>query len=146
MVAYNFKPQFAPLILAGTKRQTIRAPRYGRSRHAREGERLQLYTGQRTPACKLIAERTCIGTSDITLVFDDDHESEGIISPGFGIAQWGYASLDEFARGDGFANWAGLKAFWRKEHGSIEMFEGTIIFWDALADIETADHHALQVI
>jgi hypothetical protein len=50
MVAYNFKPQFAPLVEAGTKLQTIRAER--RSRHAAPGEAIQLYTGMRTKACR----------------------------------------------------------------------------------------------
>ncbi|MEJ0016825.1 MAG: ASCH domain-containing protein [Acetobacteraceae bacterium] len=45
MVAYSFKRDFAAPILAGIKRQTIRADR---RRHARPGEVLQLYTGMRT--------------------------------------------------------------------------------------------------
>jgi hypothetical protein len=45
VVAYSFRQQFRPPILAGTKRQTIRADR---KRHARPGEQLQLYTGMRT--------------------------------------------------------------------------------------------------
>ena len=36
MVAYSFKKQFGPPILAGTKAQTIRAERAGRSRHVRQ--------------------------------------------------------------------------------------------------------------
>jgi hypothetical protein len=134
MVAYNFKPRFAEPILAGTKRHTIRAARIGRVRHAREGEELQLFTGLRTPACKLIARRRCIGIRKITLLFDDDPEYEGIISPGFGIADWGYASLDDFAVGDGFANWGELKAFWRETHRVITEFEGVIIFWQPEAE------------
>ena len=50
MVAYNFKPQFISLIEPGAKRQTIRA--LGKRRHARPGESLQLYTGQRTRQCR----------------------------------------------------------------------------------------------
>jgi hypothetical protein len=42
MVAYSFNPIFVGPILAGTKRQTIRAER---KRHARPGEAMQLYTG-----------------------------------------------------------------------------------------------------
>jgi len=56
MVAYSFKAQFREPILAGTKRQTIRADR---KRHARLGEALQLYTGMRTRQCKLIGRATC---------------------------------------------------------------------------------------
>ena len=50
MPAYNFQKQFAPLVESGQKRQTIRA--IGKRRHARPGESLQLYTGQRTKACR----------------------------------------------------------------------------------------------
>lgn len=46
MVAYNFQARFAAAIEAGEKAITIRS--IGRRRHARNGERLQLYTGQRT--------------------------------------------------------------------------------------------------
>lgn len=50
MPAYNFRKQFAPLVESGQKRQTIRT--IGKRRHARAGEPLQLYTGQRTKACR----------------------------------------------------------------------------------------------
>jgi hypothetical protein len=134
MVAYSFQPRFVAPILAGTKRQTIRRPR---RRHAREGEEMQLYTGMRTRHCRLICRRTCIGASPITLVFDDNDpdEGEGVIAPGFGIGEWGYASLDQFAIGDGFANWAELRAFWREHHADKlderGMWDGHIIFWGA---------------
>ena len=49
MVAYSFKKQFGPPILAGTKAQTIRADR---KRHVRSGELVQLYTGMRTRQCR----------------------------------------------------------------------------------------------
>jgi hypothetical protein len=127
MVAFSFRPRFVEPILAGTKRHTIRAPRRD-GRWPVEGDELQLYTGMRTAACKLICRRTCLGTSPIQLVFDDDDPmGEGIISPG--SDQWGYASLDAFAVGDGFANWADLKAFWRLTNGVTEEFEGRIVFW-----------------
>ncbi|MFK5597639.1 hypothetical protein ACFZ8E_11600 [Methylobacterium sp. HMF5984] len=51
MVAYSFKARFAAPILAGTKAQTIPAERTGRSRHARPGEQLQLFSGMRTKHC-----------------------------------------------------------------------------------------------
>lgn len=66
MVAYSFKRRFAEPILAGAKRQTIRADR---RRHARPGEELQLYTGMRTKSCRLIARRTCVDIQRVILVF-----------------------------------------------------------------------------
>lgn len=151
MVAYSFKRRFVNPIRIGLglnaqpegawtsyvpkqivpKHQTIRADR---KRHVRQGEELQLYCGLRTRQCFLIGRARCIGTSKITLVFDDDdpEEGDGVISPGFGLAEWGYGSLDAFARGDGFADWAKLRQFWREEHPGVDMFDGVIIFWEAL--------------
>jgi hypothetical protein len=66
MVAYNFKAQFAPLVEAGIKRQTIRAR--GKRRHAAKGDRLQLYTGQRSPTCrKLLPDPECTESEAIAI-------------------------------------------------------------------------------
>jgi hypothetical protein len=143
MVAYSFQRRFVNPIRVGLgldplarfppahgpKRHTIRAPRL--RDHAREGQRLQLYFAQRTQHCFLIAHTVCIGVAPITLVFDSDPESEGVISPGLGIMEWGYASLDAFAVGDGFESWAALRQFWLVERGCDEFaFKGNIIFWE----------------
>jgi hypothetical protein len=143
MVAYSFKRRFVnpirmglgldPLVdfppAAGPKRHTIRGPRV--RGHAREGQQLDLFFAQRTRHCFLIARTFCTGVAPITLVFDNEHE--GVISPGLRIAQWGYGSLDAFAVGDGFANWAELKKFWAVERGCDEFsFKGNIIFWESI--------------
>lgn len=47
MVAYNFQARFAPLVESGRKTITIRTRGTAR-RHARPGDRVQLYTGHRT--------------------------------------------------------------------------------------------------
>jgi hypothetical protein len=146
MVAYSFQRRFVNPIRVGLgldplakfpaafgpKRHTIRGPRV--RGHAREGQPLQLYFGQRSPASFLIGRAVCIGIMPVTLVFDDDPEHEGVISPGFGITQWGFCSLDEFAIGDGFENWAALKNYWRIDRGYTEEFSGSIIFWDRVAE------------
>lgn len=126
MVAYSFQAQFRAPILAGTKRQTVRAPR---KRHAREGEEMQLYTGMRTSACRLIGKAICYDVSHITILFNDqDPEGEGIITPGFGFA----GGIEGFAVADGFASWAELKAFWRKHHPGVDEFDGVLISWEKL--------------
>jgi hypothetical protein len=89
-----------------------------------------LFFAQRTAHCRLIGRARCTGCSPIGLRFDDDPEYEGIISPGFGIAQWGFTSLDAFAIGDGFDDWRALKTYWRNERGVVDEFEGVIVFWD----------------
>ena len=58
MVAYSFKARFVPLIREGLKTQTIRAQR---SRHARPGELIQLFSGMRTHLCeKIVPDPVCI--------------------------------------------------------------------------------------
>lgn len=64
MVAYSFRARFVVPIEAGTKRQTIRAPR---KRHAKPGEEMQLYTGMRTRACRLIRLATCLSVWPVSL-------------------------------------------------------------------------------
>jgi hypothetical protein len=146
MVAYSFQRRFVNPIrvglgfdqladfppAAGGKRHTIRGHRV--RGHAREGQPLELFFAQRTPSCFLIARAVCIGVSPIRLLFDDDVEVEGVISPGLGLMQWGYASLDAFAIGDGFENWAALKNYWRIEHGCTQEFAGTIVFWEGVGE------------
>lgn len=66
MPAYSFKSRFAEPILSNQKLQTIRA--VGKRRHARVGERMQLYTGMRTKQCKLIATRICSSVHHIELM------------------------------------------------------------------------------
>lgn len=145
MVALSFKRRFVEPIRVGLmrdeylialapfypKRQTIRAERKD-GRRPKEGETLQLYCGMRTRQCFLIGKARCLFSCDITLLFDDDPEMEGVVSPGFGLAQWGYNSLDAFAQGDGFKDWQELKSFWAAEHPTIREFVGVITFWEPL--------------
>lgn len=84
MVAYSFRPQFVGPITVGLglsfvnsfgvtpptirpKQQTIRA--HGKRRHARPGDELQLYTGMRTKACRLIGRARCSEVQRIILWF-----------------------------------------------------------------------------
>lgn len=132
MVAYNFKARFIDPIRAGTKDQTIRVNRAGRSRHARENEALALYRGMRTKHCFLIAKARCRLVRPIQLVFG--RKPAVIIGARldpetYAISQEG---LDAFATRDGFKDWDDLCAFWRKEHGALDQFEGTLIRWKDL--------------
>jgi len=57
MPAYNFQPQFVPMILDGSKYHTIRCRR--KKRPTVVGDKLFLYTGMRTKKCRLIVETEC---------------------------------------------------------------------------------------
>jgi hypothetical protein len=149
MVAYSFKRQFVGPIRAGTKRQTIRAPRKGRGRHARPGETLQLYTAMRTKQCKKIGEATCVRLRAIELHFRRNWRRDWLryATPGTcGIKIDGAGALAEFARRDGFIDWLELRAFWKAEHGKklrwveapfVFDWVGVLIEWEPLGDAGT---------
>ncbi|WP_375454807.1 hypothetical protein [uncultured Methylobacterium sp.] len=129
MVAYSFKARFAAPILAGTKAQTIRAERAGRSRHARPGEQLQLFTGMRTKACRLLATPPCIAVMPILMVFSWPAACDLVVVDGIQLAP---SSMARFARADGFETAADMAAFWAAEHPGIENFQGALIRWQPL--------------
>ena len=125
MVAYSFQKQFAPRILDGTKRQTVRAR--GKRRHAQPGEALQLYTGMRTRHCRLIARATCWRVQPIAIRFlDGAFDRSMIIIDGAPVLR------EAFAKADGFDSWAELRAFWAKHHAGVDEFEGYCISWHPL--------------
>jgi hypothetical protein len=70
MPVLNFKPQFVPFILDGTKRHTIRATR---KRPIKSGDYLGLYTGLRQKGAKLLMATSCyfVEAIDIFTVTDD---------------------------------------------------------------------------
>ena len=124
MVAYSFKQQFRGPILAGAKRQTIRADR---KRHARPGEQLQLYTGMRTRQCALIGRSVCEAVEPVRIGVEDGWIQVGQLMKLFRNL------TDAFAQADGFADWPDMQAFWRREHPGVPVFAGVLIRWGALA-------------
>jgi hypothetical protein len=127
---YGFKKRFVAPILAGTKVGTIRAPRAGKSRHARPGDALQLKAGPRFRPL-VFADTVCTGLSHIGLYAmgsDDAH----ILVPDQEVPRLLHkiegADLDLFAVGDGFADWDDLCRFWLDVHGLRE-FTGSWIRW-----------------
>lgn len=129
MVAYSFKGLFAPKILDESKRQTIRADR---RRHARPGEELQLYTGMRTKQCRLVGRAVCTSIRRVVISFGRGCADQVRVD-GAPIG----STLDEFARADGFEDWAGLSAFWRVNHPGVDRFEGWLIEWGPLLKAAT---------
>ena len=130
MVAYSFTRRFVEPILIGlepgppkpgAKRQTIRAER--RSRHARVGERMQLYFAMRSKQCRFLGEPRCVGVWSITMRFIPEPAItiEGLPPP---------ADLDAFARGDGFSRgWHELQEFWAEFHARslATQFSGVLL-------------------
>ena len=132
MVAYSFAPQFRQAVALGLKTQTVRAPR---TRHAKVGERLQLYTGMRTKYCRklLDCDPVCVDLTDIEIVVTVQHP-ELIASIAVGGRSLSDDEIEQFAIADGFqANFlrtarAEMGDFWLRHHGQCR-FRGVVIKW-----------------
>ena len=114
MVAFNFSPEFADAVAAGTKRQTIR-----RTARAKPGDRLQLYTMQRTTACRKLGDGTCEFVGYVGISPDGITLSDKTKHPG---------NIDDFARADGFENFAAMLAWFTGKYGS-PYFQGYVHRW-----------------
>jgi hypothetical protein len=140
MTAYSFKKQFIEPIMAGLeinapeirpKRQTIRA--IGKRRHARPGEVIQLYTAMRTKQCRKLGEARCASVKGVLLKWSEwpsfctfDIQNSRRIG-----ATCPIEDMEEFARADGFPDFAAMKKFWAEEHGGAT-FEGVLIKWERI--------------
>ncbi|MCK9402935.1 MAG: hypothetical protein M0Q26_06020 [Chitinophagaceae bacterium] len=65
MPAYSFQERFVPLVLNGTKRQTIRTRR--EKGYAKKGDTLYLYFGLRTKYCRKLREEVCTDARSIAI-------------------------------------------------------------------------------
>lgn len=131
MPLLGFRARFATPILAGTKRQTIRAPRKDKRPHATEGATLYLYTGLRTKNARKLGEARCIGVDEVRLNFLCDRVT---VTSAIGTRPiLSHDQLDDFAREDGLADWADMKATFAEIHGTdLVEFWGSIIYWGKL--------------
>lgn len=126
MTAYRFQARFVAPIKAGTKQQTIRAPRRGKSPHAPVGGALQLFTGSRFKPVRLGAA-TCQESGFVLLSFDTDRLSYNHVPRGMQLVTRARA-LDRFAIRDGFDDWAEMARFWQEVH-EVRTFAGVLTFW-----------------
>ena len=116
MPALNFKREFAPLVEAGTKTQTVRQKR---KRPIKRGDRLYLYTGMRTKRCRKLREAECWGVFPISIypsgeTFVNHRQLLG-------------AELCEFFKRDGFETHVADINWFRDTHGLP--FHGDLIVW-----------------
>ena len=128
MVAYSFNPRFELPIVTLRKTGTIRAP--GRRRHARVGERLQLYTGMRTRSCRLLATAQCQASDRLRVWFETPRVIVGEIADGIAIEDINHcADFDVFAQDDGFADFDDMARFWWDLHRALA-FDHLWIRWE----------------
>lgn len=133
MPVLNFKPQFVPFILDGTKFHTIRATR---KRPVKPGDRLFLYTGLRQKGAKLLREETCIGVKNISIFSSEDPDATADILIRVGEAYLSDHAQRRLAWLDGFRPPSStvfqpgnsldlMMQFWKDRLP----FQGQIIFW-----------------
>jgi hypothetical protein len=106
MPSLNFKKQFAAEVAAGIKRQTIRAKR---KIPIKPGDKLTLYTGQRTKSCEKLGDAVCTETKEIEIVSEND-----VILDGIKLSRGGIRRL---ANADGFVFTNKFIKFFEKTHG-----------------------------
>jgi len=120
MPALNFQARFAPLVEAGKKRQTIRAPRKD-GRDPKAGQTLYLYTGMRTKDCRklLNGEVKCKSVEKIEIV-----HPEGVFVSGRLLC---HEERQSMAEADGFEHSGQMAEWFKREYGLP--FEGWLIRW-----------------
>lgn len=121
MVALNFQSRFAKDVEAGRKRQTIR-----QTARVKAGQAIQLYTGQRTKACRKLGDATCIDCMYVGL-------TERAIT--LGDASKFPRDMDDFARADGFADYAAMWKWFFNQYKTTS-FVGVVIRWQLMKKSE----------
>lgn len=124
MGLYNFKAQFVPFILSGSKTHTIRARR---AHPDKPGNMVHLYTGLRTRKTRLLLRSKCVKVEDVmirkTRTFSlDPKDIYEIAIDGVGLED---SEKEQLARCDGFMDFSAMMAFWT---GRLP-FVGHIIHW-----------------
>jgi len=115
VVAFNFSPEFADAVVSGEKVQTVR-----KTKRAKPGDLLQLYTGQRTKNCRLLREAKCAYVDYVHIAPDGLTVGDTEKHPG---------NADAFAKRDGFKNFDAMLAWFAAKYGSPH-FVGYVHRWE----------------
>jgi hypothetical protein len=146
MGLYNFKPQFVPYILDGTKTHTIRAER----RHNdAPGKMMHLYTGLRRPGARLLMRVQCVKVEFVRIEadhririgarmsLDDPNDIGGPGHPG-GFLELTADEKISLAWSDGFR----FPEIWRKRSGDgASTFDLMMRFWEGRLPFEGLMFH-----
>lgn len=122
MPLLNFQSRFAPHVESGEKRQTIRAYRKD-GRDPKVGDRLYLYTGARTKACRKLGEATVRRVT----TFEIEAPVLAVGGKIYGIRD---RRIRAIALRDGFSSADAMVHWFRKVHGFP--FRGLLIEWDEI--------------
>jgi hypothetical protein len=117
MVAFNFATQFAGPVERREKLQTIR-----QTRRAQVGDRVQLYTGQRTIECRKLSaiDPVCTFVGYVAIRPNSLTVSDVTQHP---------RDLDDFARLDGFEDFATMHRWFAQRYGN-PYFTGYLHKWE----------------
>jgi len=114
MVAINFSPEFAGPVERGEKRQTIR-----RTARCKPGDRLHLYTGQRTKNCRKLLEAICVDVRPVRISAGSLHVDGACLMAD---------TANDFAIADGFEGYGDMWN-WFSERYRTSSFTGYVIRW-----------------
>jgi len=125
MIAINFKAKFADLVATGKKTQTIR-----RTNRFKVGDTLQLYTGQRTKACRKLGESVVKKILQIQIFENHIRTYAPTKDPSVlkMVSTANKETLNKMAEKDGFKDFEEMKAFFVANYGDLP-FEGYLIQW-----------------
>lgn len=126
MPAYNFKPQFVPMIVRGEKTHTIRRRR--KNHLTAPGDALFLYIGMRTKDAFMFAHSVCVLVEPVVIY---PWRGELLKADHRGVYGWLSAEeLLKLARADGFETVEAFFDFFKLyKLQCLDDFE--IIHWDA---------------
>lgn len=132
MTAYSFQSMFVAEVSSGVKCQTVRGHR---KRHASVGERVQLYTGMRTKACRKLVDPDPIVTSvDKIWMQISNHHGGMIESISINGVPLRRSEIEAFAIADGFGGFAmsarNAMGIWFAANHNSNSFHGVVIKWE----------------
>lgn len=124
MPTLNYKKQFAPLVVSGEKKQTIRVMR---KRPFKVHDTLYHYTGLRTKQCQKLGESICLNVEGISVIMDDDQPIFWVEGDRLSLGL-----VDDLAIRDGFGSDPNPGAAMFRFFEERIPFYGQIIHWGAL--------------
>ncbi|WP_150526259.1 hypothetical protein [Roseibium sediminis] len=124
MVAFNFMAEFAEPVERGKKRQSIR-----QTQRCRVGDKIQLYTGQRTKHCRKLSVIDPVCTEVTPIILGNPELTIPIRLGELELSS--EQQITAFAKADGFTSYRDMYVFFRLRYRATS-FVGFLHKWDWL--------------